>query len=476
MIKKTLLATAVSLSLIGSTLVSIDSFAREGSKGNGYGASTVLLAFLDRNNYRVLNIDELPADDAYKAVRRFNYKDSNRDRVLSLEEFSATSGRGRPGVPDGLEEDALELCMEQTLGYELPDRPDSATAFYEADTDDDGSVDLVEFVAASEQRAEARFAEIDADADGRITGDETAAYQALRQERREARRTCVAESLNIDGGTNTTLTYPIVDTGQGTCYDNSDLIECPAEGGAFYGQDAQYTGTVPSYTDNGDGSVTDNVTGLVWTQDLSDASMPWSDAAGYCESLTVGSLTDWRLPNIKELWSLRDFSTGWPWVDTDYFYLVGDGSDQRQHHSWSSNPYLVESEYQNEQVIGDPAWIVNDWTGHIKAMSGSRFVRCVSGDEYGINDFVDNGDGTVTDNATGLMWAQDDNGEAINWEAALAYAEDASIAGYDDWRLPNAKELQSIADYSGVFPVLDRACSISQRSRMSCMALTAVRR
>ena len=143
------------------------------------------------------------------------------------------------------------------------------------------------------------------------------------------------------------------------------------------------------------------------------------------------------------------------WVDTDYFYLVGDGSDQRQQHSWTSNLYLVESEYQNEQVQGDPAFIVNDWTGHIKAMSGSRFVRCVSGDEYGINDFVVNGDGTVSDNATGLMWSQDDNGEAINWEAALAYAEAATTAGYDDWRLPNAKELQSIADYSGVFPAMN---------------------
>jgi hypothetical protein len=73
---------------------------------------------------------------------------------------------------------------------------------------------------------------------------------------------------------------------------------------------------------------------------------------------------------------------------------------------------------------------------------------------YGINDFVVNGDSTVSDNATGLMWSQDDNGEAINWEAALAYAEAATIAGYDDWRLPNAKELQSLADYSGVFPAM----------------------
>ncbi len=68
--------------------------------------------------------------------------------------------------------------------------------------------------------------------------------------------------------------YPIVDTGQSTCYDNSGVIDCPAEGEAFYGQDAQYSGNAPSYTDNGDpftgsgqaGTVTDNVTGLVWQQ------------------------------------------------------------------------------------------------------------------------------------------------------------------------------------------------------------------
>ena len=268
--------------------------------------------------------------------------------------------------------------------------------------------------------------------------------------------TTVETSEKETAVTTTSLTFPIVDTGQGLCYDGTERIDCPAEGEAFYGQDAQYTGITPSYTDNGDGTITDNVTGLVWTQEISSYAMPWSDAAGYCESLETGNVTDWRLPSVKELWSLRDYSQGWPWIDTDYFHLVGDGSDLAQHHSWTNNLYLVESDYQNQQVEGDPAWIVNDWTGHIKAMSGSRFVRCVSGDEYGINDFVDNGDGTVTDNATGLMWSQDDNGEALYWEEALAYAENATIAGYDDWRLPSAKELQSIADYTATeIPVLD---------------------
>jgi hypothetical protein len=81
--------------------------------------------------------------------------------------------------------------------------------------------------------------------------------------------------------------------------------------------------------------------------------------------------------------------------------------------------------------------------------SMTEFVRYVrSNPEYGVNDFVDNGDGTITDLATGLMWQQVDSGEGMNWEEALDYAENLELAGYDDWRLPDAKELQSIVDYT----------------------------
>lgn len=253
-----------------------------------------------------------------------------------------------------------------------------------------------------------------------------------------------SDEITLDSG------YPIVSTNQKLCYGDSGLIDCPSEGQDFYGQDATYsTGSDPSYTNNGDGTITDNVTGLIWAQDQSSQTMPWSQASSYCESLTTGGYDDWRMPTLKELWSIRDFSTGWPWIDTDYFNLSGDGTEMNQHHSWTSDQYLVKSEYQNEQVQGNPYWIVNDWTGHIKAMSGNRFVRAVRGNTtYGINEFIDNGDGTVSDNATGLMWSQNDNGEYLYWKEALAYAEAATTAGYEDWRLPNIKELQSIADNS----------------------------
>ena len=70
------------------------------------------------------------------------------------------------------------------------------------------------------------------------------------------------------------------------------------------------------------------------------------------------------------------------------------------------------------------------------------------GTGYGANSFADNGDGTATDRATGLMWSQTDSGAGMDWEHALAWAQTKNgekLAGYSDWRLPNTKELQSLS-------------------------------
>ena len=81
--------------------------------------------------------------------------------------------------------------------------------------------------------------------------------------------------------------------------------------------------------------------------------------------------------------------------------------------------------------------------------------------------FTDNGDGTVTDHCTGLMWQQDtadvngdglvvdDGGDALPWCLALAYCENLRFAGHEDWRLPNIRELQSIVDYERVELAID---------------------
>jgi hypothetical protein len=248
--------------------------------------------------------------------------------------------------------------------------------------------------------------------------------------------------------------YVLPTTGQVKTYDAvGKVITDLQSGDAFYGQDGNYQkGQKMSYTDNGDGTVTDNVTGLMWAQDQSTEAKDWEETAEYCKKLTLGGHTDWRMPTIKELWSIRNQSTGWPYIDTNYFHLVSkDGGEQRDQHTWSSNYYLVNTENAKKRL----AFIVNDWTGHIKALDGRRYVRAVRGGLYGVNQFVDNGDKTITDKATGLMWSKEDSKKGMNWEAALAYAEGAEYAGYSDWRLPNVKELQSIVDYSGVFPAID---------------------
>jgi hypothetical protein len=65
-----------------------------------------------------------------------------------------------------------------------------------------------------------------------------------------------------------------------------------------------------------------------------------------------------------------------------------------------------------------------------------------------IAGFTDNGDGTVTDTATNIMWQQQDDGTVKNWAEALTYCENLSLGDHDDWRAPNIKELKSIIDTS----------------------------
>jgi len=77
------------------------------------------------------------------------------------------------------------------------------------------------------------------------------------------------------------------------------------------------------------------------------------------------------------------------------------------------------------------------------------------------NRFINNGDGTITDNATGLMWvanpASAGVGGTYTWDDAIAACKNLKFAGYGDWRLPNIKELVSIVDYGAHNPSIDPA-------------------
>lgn len=256
-------------------------------------------------------------------------------------------------------------------------------------------------------------------------------------------------------------TYPIVDTGVHTFYSNTAIIASPVEGSAFYGQDACYQGNEPSYTDNGNGTTTDNVTGLMWQQHMGE-KLSFYDAFAKADTLTLGGYTDWRMPTLKELYSLIKYtgqSSGENsiimYIDTTYFEQPLGSPRPIDAQIWTTNKYLGLTMQGDSTVFG-----VNFVDGRIKGyplyQPGSNgtifhtlYAKMVRGNPaYGINNFVDNADGTITDSATGLMWQRSDDGTSRDWQEALAYAENLNLAGYTDWRLPCVKELQSIVDYT----------------------------
>ncbi|TEW50655.1 Lcl C-terminal domain-containing protein [Psychromonas algicola] len=268
--------------------------------------------------------------------------------------------------------------------------------------------------------------------------------------------------------------FIVVDTSQDNCFDNSGSeIICPAENNVLYGQDAQYLGVQASYTNNGDGTVTDNNTGMMWQKTPDYDHYSYENAISYCKNLSIAGNTDWRLPTIKELFSLADFrgeivnprneSENTPYIDTDYFDFEYDKRMAYIGQYWSITKYTLGPVHDTEDV--EAAFGYNFADGHIKAYetgytfgtnnknihAPGNFVRCVRGEEnvYGVNDFVKNNDGTITDQATGLMWQQSDDGVRRDWQTAIVNAKTSNLAGYSDWRLPNIKELQSIVKYGG---------------------------
>jgi hypothetical protein len=241
------------------------------------------------------------------------------------------------------------------------------------------------------------------------------------------------------------IAAPVPDTGQAKCYDLENEIPCPEPGEQFYGQDANYDITPRSYADLGNGIVRDNVTGLEWQQATAPGTYTWQQAFDYSQYLSFASHTDWRLPTIKELSTLLDKS------------MLGLGPTIDQ----TAFPGTMELYYWSSTSAGgespDSSWGVDFMSSYIGTASktDSKYVRAVRSGLPIINNFIDNGDGTVTDKATGLMWQQAAASGTYNWEPALIYCEGLTLAGYSDWRLPNNNELQSITDYSISDPAID---------------------
>jgi hypothetical protein len=131
-----------------------------------------------------------------------------------------------------------------------------------------------------------------------------------------------------------THAYRLPDTGQIRCYGNAGKeIACPAPGEPFYGQDGNYAGPQPVYRDNGDGTVTDLNTDLMWQQgdEQNSSGRTWQAAVDYCGNLRLANHNDWRLPKHLELMSIVNYGRYSPAVNISAF------PNCRPNNYWSSS-------------------------------------------------------------------------------------------------------------------------------------------
>lgn len=218
------------------------------------------------------------------------------------------------------------------------------------------------------------------------------------------------------------------DTGQ-----NGDYTNTP-------GEDSDFRINMPFFTVNGNGTVTDTVTSLMWQQN-DGGEMTWEQAKAYCDSLSVGGYTDWRLPNSHELFSINDFGKKNPALNTEVFTKTA------AEYWWSSETFVSDA---------NRVWVTNSGGGigpHPKSETISaggtkrihvRAVRDQASPPSVAAHFTDNDNETVSDNLTGFVWQQYCLEDSLTWEQALRAADTLTVGGYSDWRLPNMRELQSL--------------------------------
>jgi hypothetical protein len=197
-----------------------------------------------------------------------------------------------------------------------------------------------------------------------------------------------------------------------------------------------------SYSDNGDGTVTDNVTKLVWQKAVSSSqAYSWCNAINYCATLTLAGRS-WRLPTRIELLSLVDFTRTGPAINTTAFPSVPGGK-----YHWTSSPWVVS------QIATKPqdSWIVNfseGLTSNAGDRTAAEYARCVSAPDEGALPsprYVSVATGEVQDVDTKLIWATTATTATTDFATAQTTCGALGLNGHT-WRTPSIKELSTLVD------------------------------
>ncbi len=246
------------------------------------------------------------------------------------------------------------------------------------------------------------------------------------------------------------LSWTVTGTGITECQDeDGQKINCPQPGQSCFGQDANYTRPAQTYNLGDTAAVVDPHTNLTWQRNDDDIQRAWQEAKDYCAALRINDQSDWRLPSIRELETTVDFKCA-----NNLCINVTAFPNTELHGSyWTATDDSVDS---------GKAWIVTFAGGTSVAgdKSGSAFTRCVSGASLSSGPYS-TANGVVSDAATGLMWEQADSDAGLTWSDALAYCQSRTTGGYEDWRLPNIRDLESIVDFSRNTPALPTAFTVT---------------
>jgi len=245
----------------------------------------------------------------------------------------------------------------------------------------------------------------------------------------------------------------------------------------------------PRFTDQGNGTVIDNLTGLMWTKNgdpfgINFGGTDWTNALRLCNNYVYAGHSDWRLPNIKELESLVKYI----YLSSSYWYEYLEVYFNNVSHFayWSSTSDLnnpssrVYRLYMSRGTVSygswpsgqNAVWVVRsttttpicqphktDQTTVYKTGDNGTYqtgLTLPSGSERFIATSSDGLESNILDSVTGLVWTKDANlnNVAANWATATNFCAQLEYGGFSDWRLPNITELYSLVDYGNNNPVL----------------------
>jgi len=214
------------------------------------------------------------------------------------------------------------------------------------------------------------------------------------------------------------------------------------------GDDKYYGRGLPRrFTDNGDGTVTDENTKMMWIKDPSHAGIgeiyTWNGALDAPESFSYAGYDDWQLPTVEQLSILRNAGEADPKIDSEFIC--------------ESAKYWVSSEYD-----GTNAFAVNFENGELgkSEKSNKHYIRLIRNIVSATTSgrFVDLGK-TILDKNTNLMWVKNPPKAGLSeeyfWSDAINECEELEYDNHDDWRMPNVNELQSLLDYTQKNPAIN---------------------